>query len=128
MRGKALGGHDAGEGLGITPAYAGKSFLLNFEQLIVKDHPRICGEKSLVLIRDELLKGSPPHMRGKDLIFEIVHRVLGITPAYAGKRCGRASATRSTRDHPRICGEKIAPDKEIAREWGSPPHMRGKAG
>ena len=31
------------------------------------------------------------------------------------------------RDHPRICGEKARAYAMIYNEWGSPPHMRGKA-
>ena len=32
---------------GITPAYAGKSFLIYFFARYIQDHPRMCGEKSL---------------------------------------------------------------------------------
>ena len=30
---------------GITPAYAGKSLILFIFQNVIKDHPRLCGEK-----------------------------------------------------------------------------------
>ena len=30
----------------ITPAYAGKSFVLLYELVICKDHPCVCGEKN----------------------------------------------------------------------------------
>ena len=50
---------------GITPAYAGKrnQFLHNFGQN--GDHPRVCGEKTLVSAEALVLLGSPPRMRGK---------------------------------------------------------------
>ena len=67
MRGKACllatGLHD----LGITPAYAGKSFDLLDPMRRMQDHPRVCGEKSLFFIASVELKGSPPRMRGKVL-------------------------------------------------------------
>ena len=34
----------------ITPAYAGKRDILNFTHDFTGDHPRVCGEKSLVFI------------------------------------------------------------------------------
>ena len=50
-----------------------------------KDHPRLCGEKlheAESVIREE---GSPPPMRGKDLLVVQPCTANGITPAYAGK-------------------------------------------
>ena len=70
----------------ITPAYAGKSGLVTPHVPVRKDHPRVCGEKSLSLPCSVLSRGSPPRMRGKAQ--------------------SRASTTRSSRDHPRVCGEK----------------------
>ena len=45
-------------------------------------------------------------MRGKAGISQIVIFVLGITPAYAGKRRTDASGAFGFTDHPRLCGEK----------------------
>ena len=33
---------------------------------------------------------------------------------------------RRTRDHPRVCGEKLAQPAQLVRGQGSPPHVRGK--
>lgn len=50
MRGKGLLQIFISEPLGITPAYAGKShFATNFH-LNKRDHPRMCGEKSVLLV------------------------------------------------------------------------------
>ena len=75
-----------------------------------------------VLLESEL----PPHMRGK-----VHHRVcagqlVGITPAYAGKRVTYGAIRHRRWDHPRVCGEK--PNRLLWEHWkqGSPPHMRGK--
>ena len=70
---------------GITPAYAGKSFLLNSVPVTVRDHPRLCGEKSLMCSDDYKERGSPPPMRGKEEFLLYYTKSDGITPAYAGK-------------------------------------------
>ena len=31
--------------IGITPAYAGKSYHARYVVIIIRDHPRVCGEK-----------------------------------------------------------------------------------
>ena len=90
----------------ITPAYAGKSVpdsvIVNF----VKDHPRLCGEKSADAAR------HPSRTR--------------ITPAYAGKRVALHLHIGFRRDHPRLCGEKKAKIMKARLTIGSPPPMRGK--
>ena len=66
MRGKAQEWMAEGKAERITPAYAGKSYLIGTGLGDTKDHPRVCGEKS-ILHRPPLYSlGSPPRMRGKD--------------------------------------------------------------
>ena len=70
---------------GITPAYAGKRFILTKNIDVGGDHPRLCGEK---FPRTSILphcKGSPPPMRGKGKFNVIGNHIARITPAYAGK-------------------------------------------
>ena len=50
---------------GITPAYAGKSFLMFLRSGLLRDHPRVCGEKGSRIFQDPAGMGSPPRMRGK---------------------------------------------------------------
>ena len=70
---------------GITPAWAGKRDKPALILRVVKDHPRVGGEKWLWLMLLPWLWGSPPHGRGKG-IKPCYHRVaMGITPAWAGK-------------------------------------------
>ena len=45
MRGKVKGKRSPFSIFGITPAYAGKRFLLKESFDLWKDHPRLCGEK-----------------------------------------------------------------------------------
>ena len=86
MRGKAAG-HRLGLILNrITPAYAGKRDRQDQQRAVRGDHPRVCGEKLYALLVAGSLMGSPPHVRGKVLILDDVPGVVGITPAYAGKR------------------------------------------
>ena len=87
-------------------------------------------------------------MRGKALRGFQVHVDAGITPAYAGKSscnfrfsfCHPGSpprmrgkgahvpaAFRRSRDHPRMCREKVIISSIVAVIQGSPPRMRGKA-
>ena len=66
MRGKAHSGNRTAAGIGITPAYAGKSLSLHSKFIIYR--------------------GSPPPMRGKGEYYGKHHTAGGITPAYAGKR------------------------------------------
>ena len=69
MRGKDLTYCENDLGAGITPAYAGKSSRLQYGRHSDRDHPRLCGEKSI-----DSTDASD---------------IFGITPAYAGKRLFR---------------------------------------
>ena len=111
---------------GITPAYAGKSFARYLVLWTPRDHPRVCGEKAVLLIRSCHSLGSPPRMRGKVFCGNSVISVYGITPAYAGKRFLFAASAPPHRDHPRVCGEKPPSRSLPAGAQGSPPRMRGK--
>ena len=106
---------------GITPAYAGKSRSPRGLRPRSGDHPRVCGEKLLVQLPDNRQRGKAGRRHG-------AAKPHGIIPACAGKSSQRSSATRSARDHPRVCGEKSGVDSRIEVLEGSPPRMRGKAG
>ena len=71
---------------GITPAYAGKSLNSTLILFMIKDHPRLCGEK------------CEKSWEGKEM--------NRITPAYAGKSPRIPFFPLYTWDHPRLCGEK----------------------
>ena len=65
-------------------------------------------------------------MRGKAFLAERWHSVIGITPAYAGKRQELLSCRMNRKDHPRVCGEKPPLEETGNPVQGSPPRMRGK--
>ena len=126
MRGKVLHRLLCIHELGITPAYAGKRPVFQMPGCPCRDHPRLCGEKFVLLWQCRCRIGSPPPMRGK------VHAAfpssfhLRITPAYAGKRFPYRYLGFYSQDHPRLCGEKHPQIFIQALETGSPPPMRGK--
>ena len=106
MRGKAFGGIHVVIRQRITPAYAGKSMELSSSIMVLKDHPRLCGEKLYSQLK-----------------------LLGwnrITPAYAGKSLLVVSVRDAAGDHPRLCGEKTKSNCPLMQILGSPPPMRGK--
>ena len=127
---------------GITPAYAGKRLMSLALYCSMRDHPRIRGEKVRCWTTPPGRRGSPPHTRGKVQLSLPAHALVGITPAYAGKRafilapCAaawdhpriRKLRALSLRDHPRIRGEKIFDGDSNFKALGSPPHTRGKDG
>ena len=127
MRGKDVQPCRFCVGIGITPAYAGKSRGRWQWTTNRRDHPRICREKESGLNGKGRTLGSPPHMRGKGSERYAVQRQYGITPAYAGKSSIGGSPRSQHWDHPRMCGEKEMLYRTKAGKWGSPSHMRGKA-
>ena len=127
MRGKGSGTLPHYDHQGITPACAGKSLKLSSRTTGRRDHPRVCGEKRVQLGHVLAALGSPPRMRGKAVhhkhrhspgritpacagkvnVVDLSSGAYGITPAYAGKRSSVCPASPKTRDHPRMCGEKM---------------------
>ena len=106
MRGKGTSLRNFKSDERITPAYAGKSFQLGDVPAVQKDHPRLCGEKFIMAMEKNKVKGSPPPMRGKGS-----YGYQTLSPC---------------RDHPRLCGEKHTSCSVTGYRWGSPPPMRGK--
>ena len=66
MRGKESIAVGIGDGIGITPAYAGKRGTHSLSGPRRWDHPRVCGEKGMLRLKHSHKLGSPPRMRGKD--------------------------------------------------------------
>ena len=113
-------------GLGITPAWAGKSVRSSGCAIRYRDHPRMGGEKRHNEPRKRNGGGSPPHGRGKVALPLLAKLYPGITPAWAGKRAGLALLLPRAGDHPRMGGEKSASSWRWISSRGSPPHGRGK--
>ena len=92
----------------------------------MRDHPRVCGEKSSKSLIRNAGEGSPPRMRGKAPVQAGPYQGTGITPAYAGKRMIIVPVGETHEDHPRVCGEKPSRRRSRRHRGGSPPRMRGK--
>ena len=106
VRGKGVQSCNERVAVGITPAYAGKSWGRARTSSRRRDHPRVCGEKAYSLVMSGSLWGSPPRMRGKAGGGRERHPAEGITPAYAGKSIPARLCLYHLGDHPRVCGEK----------------------
>ena len=93
MRGKGQNRRTRCRAARITPAYAGKRRLSYRQCRTDRDHPRVCGEKWVIVLALILAAGSPPRMRGKgpNKLSALFNQ--GITPAYAGKRLKRSRST-----------------------------------
>ena len=93
---------------------------------LLRDHPRVCGEKSVSIVRAARRIGSPPRVRGKGSSRFFLAGSMGITPACAGKRPTKSSHDLTGGDHPRVCGEKPSLQPARPPQKGSPPRVRGK--
>ena len=148
MRGKGELPKDTKDYFGITPAYAGKRFVVLWRSVATWDHPRVCGEEACMQCTLQGHGGSPPRMRGRVAAAARRDFLAGITPAYAGKRILSLSVAVRPWDHPRVCGEEhkafsdpalrrgitpayagksAYPPPPLDKVPGSPPRMRGRA-
>ena len=105
-RGKAGSARCASGGDRITPAWAGKSTGGTDAGKQTQDHPRVGGEKTTLGCERQARTGSPPRGRGKARTLSRSAARPGITPAWAGKRSDKTRWDLSSRDHPRVGGEK----------------------
>ena len=84
MRGALIIGGGCVAGVGIIPADAGSTQLVQVLAVEAQDHPRGCGEHNICLRCLSRVLGSSPRMRGA--LSEFLHNVCGIwiIPADAG--------------------------------------------
>ena len=89
------------------------------------DHPRGCGEHQCLICWSVPTKGSSPRMRGARCRRLLGWSVPGIIPADAGSAVVELVHSRSGEDHPRGCGEHVAPGLLLGLIPGSSLRMRG---
>ncbi len=126
VRGKLCGMGSVVPQHGITPAGAGKTGTSPSGCTRRTDHPRRCGENCSDTKIDKFGVGSPPQVRGKLAIRSLNRLSPRITPAGAGKTQYKPSRQGLAQDHPRRCGENLAPLNTKCAVMGSPPQVRGK--
>ena len=110
---------------GITPACAGNRDQARRAKDLNRDHPRVCGEQSGSVFHAFRSLGSPPRVRGTDLVSIPPYEIKGITPACAGNRAATARRAERSKDHPRVCGEQACILYANVCFLGSPPRVRG---
>ena len=96
VRGKADGVAAGPCVAGIIPAGAGKSLIAKNLVILVRDHPRGCGEKIIEAEGVLRQKGSSPRVRGKATPPSSKSSTPRIIPAGAGKRTTMAETSRHT--------------------------------
>ena len=69
---------------GIIPAHAGNTLSPSRGRVLVRDHPRTCGEHTANSRYMSRLVGSSPHMRGTLVECDFFRGGHGIIPAHAG--------------------------------------------
>ena len=95
---------------------------------IAEDHPRGCGEHGYADLDSLDDLGSSPRMRGALRTKYVGLVKTRIIPADAGSTQKQSSVSPSSQDHPRGCGEHIAPLGYMIDRRGSSPRMRGAPG
>ena len=110
----------------ITPAGAGKTYIKISFLSVLQDHPRRCGENSMLCCSWSWVWGSPPQVRGKRSCQKPNQVPTRITPAGAGKTLRKACKSVTHKDHPRRCGENANCQTHMTTSAGSPPQVRGK--
>ena len=89
------------------------------------DHPRGCGEHSVLTSCGSYSLGSSPRMRGAPVAAWLCGSCGRIIPADAGSTYGVPVCPIWWRDHPRGCGEHDTMMIQADTLRGSSPRMRG---
>ncbi len=113
---------------GTIPAGAGSSLRPPRGAHRRRDHPRGCGEQTLVIDQAQYWAGPSPRVRGAGLQRVRRRPVEGTIPAGAGSSRPRGRARRICRDHPRGCGEQVSYLASWALGQGPSPRVRGAVG
>ena len=91
--------------VGIIPACAGNTASETNITASRRDHPRVCGEHSLIGRMGLSGLGSSPRVRGTLLEMITLTDFNGIIPACAGNTDVGRGIRLDVKDHPRVCGE-----------------------
>ena len=109
----------------IIPADAGNTRYHTVMSDQAKDHPRGCGEHTVLKTKALSYKGSSPRMRGT--LYRRVRMIQKdrIIPADAGNTFICSFGWVAGWDHPRGCGEHDINTTPFTGAHGSSPRMRG---
>ena len=127
-RGKPAGHPLCPVGVGLIPAWAGKT---RRERRIIgghQAHPRVGGENTHECGSLVHREGSSPRGRGKQSRNGLHARQCGLIPAWAGKTALDVDPTDVDEAHPRVGGENQGDRIFDRSDNGSSPRGRGKPG
>ena len=94
------------------PAYAGKTASPPTPQRSLPEHPRVCGENPHLSPLMIPKHGTSPRMRGKLGKCQGTGCSMRNIPAYAGKTLFVTVKNVLREEHPRVCGENLAQQRE----------------
>ena len=109
----------------IIPADAGSTRQRMITHQDHPDHPRGCGEHTLLAAQGVDFQGSSPRMRGARHAARQCRILPGIIPADAGSTAKHGPVVDRHRDHPRGCEEHKGSTTDCELGVGSSPRMRG---
>ena len=110
---------------GIIPACAGNTIAVLSIGVVLRDHPRVCGEHHAPGEHAGGAEGSSPRVRGTPQDAPPRSGRMGIIPACAGNTESNRTTSCSSQDHPRVCGEHSTPLPARSPCPGSSPRVRG---
>ena len=91
------------------------------------DHPHACGDKTNILARPLITRGSSPRVWGQVSFNKCANLHIRIIPTRVGTRLSKHLVDRTVRDHPHACGDKISAMICVAVLIGSSPRVWGQA-
>ena len=112
--------------LGLIPAHAGKTVVIEVVHPALGAHPRSRGENLILTSLRLSMQGSSPLTRGKPARRYPRSAEGGLIPAHAGKTLIMLGIPVNTEAHPRSRGENEHPTDYRSSSSGSSPLTRGK--
>ena len=108
-----------------TPVRTGSRDGLRGMRTVLAVHPRAYGEQHRVCAGGEVVRGSPPCVRGA--VDDHFPNLPGLrfTPVRTGSRGDAAPRTQRSPVHPRAYGEQVDVARDPHQHVGSPPCVRG---
>ena len=125
VRGTRIRGRAARDGAGLIPAGAGNTASCATACVMVRAHPRRCGEHSYQTLPRMMCQGSSPQVRGTPSGRRRRRRSGGLIPAGAGNTGWSSRPATPRWAHPRRCGEHRGVGRFDRTGRGSSPQVRG---
>ena len=116
------------QGHGITSACAEQTPTMDIDQIMQRDHLRVCGADSHWIRQREGNRGSPPRVRSRPPSHAGRHVPQRITSACAEQTATFLCSTCRCRDHLRVCGADTSLSRMSPGRGGSPPRVRSRHG